>query len=244
VLRTNGLTITGDAYLDVADNDLIVQSDAADREAMLARLTQYIRTARNTGPMWQRPGIRSSAAANDATTLTGLLILLNEANGQRIWSEFDGQQVDENCIIVKYSWNGDMDLNEQVNALDYARINQGFLSQNTPDPLGGCQNGDLDYSQQINALDYALINGGFLGQKPALPKVPAMSRTAAPAGRARAASPSLISAARSSRTSSAPGNRTVRAASAAGAGLAAVSSPDDLKLPQQKKQRRRPLFEI
>jgi hypothetical protein len=84
-----------------------------------------------------------------------------------------------------------MDLSGEVNALDYARINQGFLSQNTPQPLGGYQNGDLDFSAAINALDYALINGAFLGQHQFQPSgTAAAGRTAdAPAAAAKVIAP-------------------------------------------------------
>jgi hypothetical protein len=163
VLRTSALGMADDAVLDLADNTLIIDA-GDDAKNVLAEITAKIGTARNTmdaqNRLWHGPGITSSAACDDATTLHGLAVLLNRDDlGNPIYPGYD-----TNTIIVKYALNGDMDMSGEVNALDYARINQGFLSQNTPDVLGGYQNGDLDFSGEINALDYALINGAFLGQ--------------------------------------------------------------------------------
>jgi hypothetical protein len=164
------LSVNSNGLLDLCNNDLIVQVEKvlpADPtpQDVLDQIFKWVGNARNNPPYWQGMGITSSSAAADRSTLTGLAILLNRNDlGDAIWAEFDGERVDANSIIVKHSWNGDMDCNGAVNALDYARINQGFLSQNTPTPLKGYQNGDLDFSGEVNALDYALINGAFLGQ--------------------------------------------------------------------------------
>ena len=50
-----------------------------------------------------------------------------------------------NSILVKYTWNGDMDLSGKVDADDYFLIDTGFLSGGE---LSGYRNGDLDYQRE------------------------------------------------------------------------------------------------
>ena len=47
-------------------------------------------------------------------------------------ARFDGQDVDSNCILVKYTWNGDMNVDGVVNAEDYFLIDSAFLGQMGP----------------------------------------------------------------------------------------------------------------
>jgi hypothetical protein len=66
---------------------------------------------------------------------------------------------------VKYTYNGDANLDGRVNADDYFRIDSGFLAQ-LDDPTW--RDGDFNYDGTINADDYFLIDSAFLGQGGAL----------------------------------------------------------------------------
>jgi hypothetical protein len=150
VLRTGGLSISGGGILDIAENDLIIQSTAADRVAELARVFNWIKSARSGGA-----GIATSAGGQ-ATTLA---VSINDTGTGVLFGQFAGEAVDANCVLVKYTWDGDMNLDGVVNADDYFLIDTGFLSQ-----AGGYRNGDLNYDGVVNADDYFLIDIAFLGQ--------------------------------------------------------------------------------
>jgi hypothetical protein len=64
-------------------------------------------------------------------------------------------------ITVKYTWNGDGNLDGKINADDYFLIDSGFLAP--PDePL--YRHGDFNFDDRIDADDYFLIDSAFLGQ--------------------------------------------------------------------------------
>jgi len=62
-------------------------------------------------------------------------------------------------VVVKYTWDGDANLDGVVNAADYFMIDSNFIPQ-----AKGYQNGDFNYDGVINADDYFLIDSAFLGQ--------------------------------------------------------------------------------
>ncbi len=85
-----------------------------------------------------------------------------------------GQNVDANSILIRYTLNGDMNLDGAIDADDYARIDAGFAHQ-----LSGWGNGDLDYSGSINADDFFLIDHAFANQS-SLPMPLALGPTNVP----------------------------------------------------------------
>ncbi|MCY2950438.1 MAG: hypothetical protein NTU53_00475 [Planctomycetota bacterium] len=66
---------------------------------------------------------------------------------------------DQGEVVVKYTWNGDANLDGVVNADDYFQIDSGFISQKK-----GYYNGDFNYDNTVNADDYFLIDSAFIGQ--------------------------------------------------------------------------------
>jgi autotransporter-associated beta strand protein len=161
VTRLHGLTLNGAGLIDLSNNDLILDADSATRFSVASTIANQIKSARNTAPgLWQGVGITSSAAAADAHGLTGLAVILNDNGaGKPIYTTFTGQPVDVNSILVKYTYNGDMDLNGKVDADDYFLIDRGFAAH-----LAGYRNGDLDYNGSIDADDYFLIDNAFARQ--------------------------------------------------------------------------------
>jgi hypothetical protein len=73
-----------------------------------------------------------------------------------------GTTVTVNDVLVKYGWNGDVNLDGRVNADDYFRIDSGFLNR-PPSPT--YRDGDFNFDGKINADDYFLIDQAFLNQK-------------------------------------------------------------------------------
>lgn len=174
-LSVNKLLIDLSSTLDLADNDLILQSTAANRLADLADIAARIKSGRNGGN-WTSKGIISSVAAAEPNKLTGLAIALNDkGNGSTLYSTFDGEPVDTNSILVKYTYNGDADLNGKIDADDYFQIDNGFAQK-----LAGYRNGDFDFNGVVDADDYFLIDRAFVGQTGILAAqalTPALSRS-------------------------------------------------------------------
>lgn len=179
VIVTDGLQIAGDGTLDLSDNDLIVRTaDPASRQTVLDAITSLIEHARDknvSGELWQGSGITTSAASTDGTGLTGLAAIANikyDPSGApsvlypTLWGE---NNLDMNSILVKYTWNGDTNIDGVVNFDDYYRINTGFLGNGGK---GGYGWGDLNFDGIINFDDYFLINSAFLGQSSSAPSAP------------------------------------------------------------------------
>ena len=122
--------------IDVGDNELVVEGgNTAAVEELMASARNGVTTR------WQGPGIGTSAAA----TITGL-------------SAF--KRGDD--VVVKYTYNGDVNGDGRVNADDYFRIDQGFLLFGVHPLL--YVNGDFNFDGRVNADDYFLIDQAFLGQ--------------------------------------------------------------------------------
>jgi hypothetical protein len=135
--------------LDLNDNDLIATTTSKSSvEAAVA-------AARNFGA-WDQPGITSSAARNNPNGSTGLGVLSGQEYLAMGGGSFDGFAVSPTDVLVKYTWNGDVNLNGVVNFDDYVRIDIGF---NTG--LSGWANGDFNYSGSVNFDDYVLIDIAF-----------------------------------------------------------------------------------
>src|SRR5205085_4074159 len=138
----------------------------------LNSLVNLIKSARNTSQRWSGPGLTSAAAASDPKHITGLAAILNDNRaGGTLYSTFDGQSVDINSILVKYTYDGDANVDGKVNADDYAAIDAGFATHAT-----GYRAGDFNYSGgQPNSDDYFAIDHSYSDQGAVLagPSAPA-----------------------------------------------------------------------
>ncbi|HEV8293256.1 MAG TPA: hypothetical protein VGP94_15075, partial [Tepidisphaeraceae bacterium] len=91
----------------------------------------------------------------------------------------DGEAVDVNTVLVKYTYNGDGNLDGIINADDFARIDTGFATHTS-----GYRNGDSNYSGgPPNADDYFLIDKAFIDQSSVLSGT--LSENIAPAATAQ-----------------------------------------------------------
>ncbi|MGE5609826.1 MAG: hypothetical protein ACM359_11265, partial [Bacillota bacterium] len=159
-LATANLVIGDQGRLDLGQGNLIVHADSTSRLAVLDQTSNWIKTARSSQPdPWEGPGLTSSQAkTND---LRGLAIALNDnGDGQTpLFSQFGDLPVDANSILVRFSWNGDVDLNGIVDGDDYFLIDSGFISK-----LDQYRNGDVDLNGVIDGDDYFLVDSAFIGQ--------------------------------------------------------------------------------
>lgn len=182
VLEAGELDIAGGgspaATLDLGDGLMILRAGHEARGEVLRRTTAWIAAARNApGGLWQGSGVTSSVARAQPL-LKGLAIALNEgADGAPLYGEFGGASVDGDCVLLRLTWNGDADLDGDVDAADYFRIDQGFINGAT-----GWTGGDFDYSGMVDGADYYLIDLAFLAQHGGQKKAVAASAIPEPAG--------------------------------------------------------------
>ncbi|MGE5609609.1 MAG: lamin tail domain-containing protein [Bacillota bacterium] len=159
VLTVSKLEMTDNGKLDLANNSLIVHATPDTRNNVLTDVSNQIKAARNsTSQLWQGNGITSSTAA--ASSLRGLAVLLNDqGDGTPILNTLGTVPVTTDDILVKYTWDGDVDLNGQVDGDDYFLIDSGFISG-----LDQYRNGDVDLNGVIDGDDYFLVDSAFIGQ--------------------------------------------------------------------------------
>jgi len=160
-----GSTDAWEATLDLNDSAFVVQSTPPSLSADYARIFNQIKCARNaaSGP-WTGPGITSTTARDDlarSAGYTGLAAVINDKGNDQgpIYALFKGVNADINSILIKYTYNGDANLDGLVNADDYFLIDSNYIPQKP-----GYHNGDFNYDGIVNADDYFLIDFAFLGQ--------------------------------------------------------------------------------
>ena len=160
VVTGSGLTLDGSSghwtgLLDLGNNDLDLPG------ALLATVTDQIHQGSGGGAWNGTGGITSSSAAADTAHLTALGVIQNNQGGAPLYTTFDGQTVGASDVLVKFTYYGDALLTGSVTAADYLQIDNGFDSQNGPNPLVGWYNGDFNYDGVINGDDYTLIDNAF-----------------------------------------------------------------------------------
>ena len=144
------LNMTG-GTLDLTSNDMICHN------GNLQTISQEIQTGYSNGTWTGSGGIISSAAAADTKHLHALGAILNlGAGNQPIHSTFEGQTAVTTDVLIKYTYYGDANLDGKVDASDYSRIDNGYLSH-----LTGWYNGDFNYDGVINGSDYTLIDNAY-----------------------------------------------------------------------------------
>jgi uncharacterized delta-60 repeat protein len=153
-LRTGAIAMSPTSKLDLQNNNMIIDATAETRDAVHAAVRGLVAAARNASTRWGGPGITSSSAA--ARPVTTLAAMVNPG-----LETLSGQPVDADDVLVKYTYNGDASLDGRINADDYFRIDQGFLTQPANPSY---RQGDFNYDGRVNADDYFLIDQGFLGQ--------------------------------------------------------------------------------
>ncbi|HEY1685156.1 MAG TPA: dockerin type I domain-containing protein [Tepidisphaeraceae bacterium] len=156
--RVSSLTITGGAKVDLTNQALVI--DPATGPAPTSQIAAYLTSAYDNGA-WDLGGIGSSSVANNKGTSIGYVE--NDALANP-YTNFVGQPVDNNAVIVAYTWLGDLNLDGSVDSTDEALM--GKIP--TTGPLAGqigWFDGDLNYDGKINADDWALFQLGDAEQK-------------------------------------------------------------------------------
>jgi hypothetical protein len=116
-------------------------------------LNRYLKQAFNGGN-WQGLGITSTTAANNPNADTGLSVVDNALLG---YTEFSGQPVTADSILLKYTYYGDIDMNGQVDADDLTVFANNFGRRS-----GATQvDGDIDFNGTVDADDLTVFANNF-----------------------------------------------------------------------------------
>jgi len=152
-LSIAGATDAWTAKLDLNNNDAIIQSTAANKSADFARLHNQIKQGFNNGA-WTGLGITSATAASNANTDTGLAVVDNALLG---YTNFSGQPVAADSILLKYTFYGDIDANGAVDADDLT-----VFANNFGRATGATQiDGDIDFNGTVDADDLTVFANNF-----------------------------------------------------------------------------------
>jgi hypothetical protein len=136
--------------INLNDNDMIVDySGASQVEAIRQLIANGYANA-----TWNGIGIVSDTAAAAGNTALGY------ADATQLFTTFpatfSGQQVDNTAVLVKYTFNGDSDLNGNVNLNDFNRLAANFGTANKR-----WIHGDSDYNLSINLIDFNKLAATF-----------------------------------------------------------------------------------
>jgi Ca2+-binding RTX toxin-like protein len=170
VLVTKSLSITksGSTYLgklDLKDNDLIIKpASMTAGSTAYTQLFNMIKAGRNQGAWSGSSGVTTSSAG----TYTGLALIRNtdepsDPNSSAVMSTFAGESVLNRDILVKFTWNGDSNLDGQIALDDFFRYDQGRALA-----LSGYRNGDFDYDGSIDDDDEELLDEASLNDNTVL----------------------------------------------------------------------------
>lgn len=150
LLKFSTLSLSPTATLDLTDGNMIL------RDGAIAQVLSWIASARGggTGMAAQRqPGRGLGAILND------------RGDGRAIMGTFCGQPVVAGDVLVRFTLDGDSDLNGRLDGDDYFRIDKGyFLASQGQAVERTYRNGDVNGDLSIDIEDYILIDSAFLVQ--------------------------------------------------------------------------------
>ena len=164
VLSLKSLSVTG--KLDLTNNDLIVNYAGTSplgtwNGSNYTGIAGMIQTGFNGGA-WDQNGLITSL--NDS--LIGVYAGLGAAESAdilgitgtqtEVWS---GETVDATCVLVKFTYIGDADLNGELNGDDYFYLDSHVLQSGS---VFLWHNGDYDYTGEINGDDYFYLDSSIL----------------------------------------------------------------------------------
>jgi hypothetical protein len=193
-LVTQFLNITSPtAKLDLTDNNLIVDYPASGPDPY-TQIRDYIKAGRGTKDiygayLWNGLGITSSAAqADHLLYAVGVLDNGFLAPGYKK-TDLEGVPVDDTTVMVKYTYNGDANLDGKVDRDDLNVFITNYLTPPSAAQMGW-QAADFNDDGVVDRNDLNLFMYGYLHQGAPLGEASGVTALAAPArSSARAAKP-------------------------------------------------------
>lgn len=176
VLRTaDGLTITPGGTFDVGPAGAVLDYTSA---SPLADVRGWL-TSGYAGGAWNGAGISSS----DASTLERA-DAVGYAEASELFTSFPatfmGESVDSTTLLMRYTLDGDANLDGSVNISDFSQLAANFNS------AGGWAKGNFNYDNIVNISDFAMLAANFNqslpGDLPRAPRIPTVEqlRTTSP----------------------------------------------------------------
>jgi hypothetical protein len=152
----SSLTVGASGKLDLAENAMIVDYTGA---SPIGSIGGYLASGYASGS-WSGVGINSSVAATTPGTAPGI------AEATDLYASFPatfaGQSVDNTSILVRFTLNGDANLDKTVDTVDFNLLAANFS-------LTGRRwsQGDFNFDQTVDTIDFNLLASKFGQSVPA-----------------------------------------------------------------------------
>jgi hypothetical protein len=155
VSKTKSLTIAGStnawtSKLDLANDDMIIDYTAGS--SPLVTIQNLIKNGFASGN-WNGNGITSANAAASTSPKTAIGFLDTASLNP---GTFDNVAVDSSSVLLKYTLNGDANLDGKVNALDF-----NAFASNYANTSGTWLSADFNYDGTVNSQDFSPIATNF-----------------------------------------------------------------------------------
>jgi hypothetical protein len=176
---TPSVSLNDNGKLDLTNNKLIVTNGSLGswNGSAYTGVTGLLQSGRGDGS-WNGVGIITSQTNATTSVLTTLAIASADELGVTEWY---GESVDFDDVLIAYTWGGDADLNGELNGDDYFFIDSNVANSGS---VFGYHQGDFDLNGEINGDDYFIIDGNITaaqaagGPPPSLAAVPEPSALA------------------------------------------------------------------
>ena len=175
-LSINGGSSAPTATFDLTNNKVVLTNTTfAAAQSTYSQVVNQVKYAADSFA-WDKPGITSSTVANDVNVLgipTGIGVVLNnnlDGNGNASdelfygdgtsLPQFAGVSVNQNSVLLKYTYLGDSNLDGKVDSGDFNLFQTGYSDPSLAAQLGWAV-GDYDYSGTVDAGDFNLFQAGY-----------------------------------------------------------------------------------
>ena len=151
-ILTQSLGLTSTSVLDLADNDMVIDyTGASPINGIIAILIGAY-----NGGAWNGPGINSSVAAGNASQTTSI----GYAEATDLFTVFPatfaGRTVDNTSVLLKYTYNGDTNLDGTVNLSDFNK-----LAANFGQSPRRWVHGNSNFDNLVNLADFNRLAANF-----------------------------------------------------------------------------------
>ncbi len=138
--------------LDLNNNSLIVDcADASSADAMRKLLAGGITGGTLTSSELAKPERRL------AVVTAGDLALTNPVRTQ-----FAGQAVNDNSVLVKYTWTADYTFDGQVTTADFAELSKGYVAYQLTGGESRFNAGDSNLDGKVTTADFAFLSKAYV----------------------------------------------------------------------------------
>lgn len=154
IVRANALAFSAGGWIDLKDNDLVLDYSGV---SPLLSLREKVIAGRNSD--W-------SGGSGITSTMSGMATTLGYAEASAIGIDsYGGVPIDDSSIIVKYTYIGDGDLDGDVDGLDVTRWAEHFTGSLSGSPLATklWSDGDWDDDGDVDGVDVSLWAAAFTG---------------------------------------------------------------------------------